>query len=102
MTTRQIIALIILIPVAIIAVLFMVANRTMVTLTLNPFRSGDAALSFTAPFFIWLFVFLIIGVIIGGVATWATQYKYRKALRMREDEVAKLRRDADAKSLTTR
>lgn len=102
MTLKKVIAFIILVPVAVVAVLFMVANRAIVTLTLNPFHPGDAAFSFTAPFFIWLFAFLIAGVVIGGISVWINQSKYRKALREREDEVAKLRHNAEARALSPR
>ncbi|WP_182418507.1 LapA family protein [Bartonella sp. HY038] len=86
MTFKRIIAAIILIPLAIIVVAFMVANRAAATLALNPFDS--TTWHFTLPFFIWLFLFLIIGMIIGGFAVWFEQHKYRKALHECQNELA--------------
>jgi uncharacterized integral membrane protein len=87
MTIKRIIALIILVPVAIVLVAFIVANRTSVRLALDPFNPDESAFSFTAPFFVWLFGFLAIGILVGGITTWLTQHKYRKAARERQAEL---------------
>lgn len=87
MTAKRIIALIILVPVAVILIAFIVANRALVTLALNPFNV-EGGLSFTAPFFVWLFVFLVTGIVIGGATVWVTQSRYRKALRETRETLA--------------
>lgn len=79
MSAKRIITAIILVPLAILVLAFMVANRTLATLSLNPFDSSTW--QFTLPFFIWLFLFLIIGMVIGGGIVWFGQHKYRKMLR---------------------
>jgi len=81
MTVKRIIAFIILAPVAVALVAFIVANRTLVRLAFNPFNPDEGTLSFTAPLFVWLFVFLAIGILVGSTTTWLTQHKYRKSAR---------------------
>lgn len=81
MTFKKIILAIIFVPIAVVMIAFIVANRTQVALTLNPFKLGDESLTYHAPFALWLFIFLSVGIFIGGIATWFTQHKYRKQLR---------------------
>ncbi|RCL03067.1 MAG: hypothetical protein JSC189_000478 [Candidatus Tokpelaia sp. JSC189] len=77
MTIKRIFAFIILVPIAGLLIAFIVANRVLVRLAFNPFNPNDSA--FTAPFFVWLFIFLAIGIGIGSITTWFSQYKHRKA-----------------------
>lgn len=97
MSIKKIIALILLVPAGIVMIAFIVANRTLVRLVLNPFNAADSNLSFTAPFFVWLFLFLAIGILVGGATTWFTQHKHRKAARDYQAELktcrAKLRQE---------
>ena len=94
MTAKRIFAFIILVPIAVILIAFIVANRAMVALTLNPFQPNDDKFTYHAPFFIWLFVFLIIGMIIGSLITWFTQHKYRKSLKSTKAELENLKTQA--------
>lgn len=91
---KRIIAVIVLVPVAVIVVAFSVANRHPVGLTLDPFHPGNPALSYSAPFFAWLFIAFALGLIVGGLATWFGQGKHRKLSRQRGQEADRLRRDA--------
>lgn len=91
MTIKRIIGFVILVPVAIVLVAFLVANRAIVTLTLNPFNGGDSSLTYRAPFFVWLFLFLAIGIILSGIFGWLNQRKYRKALREAQAELDRLK-----------
>lgn len=99
MTIKRIFAFIILVPVAAVLIAFIVANRTWVRLAFNPFNPDESAFSFTAPFFVWLFIFLGLGILIGGITTWFTQHKHRKAAHDREVELkechTKLRQEQD-------
>jgi len=87
MTIKRVISFIILVPVAVVLIAFIVANRTWVRLALNPFAPDESSLSFTAPFFVWLFVFLAIGILIGSITTWFSQHKHRKAMRELQTEL---------------
>lgn len=72
---------IVLLPLGIVLVLLSVANRQSVTLALNPFRPEDSMLSVSAPFFVFLFAALIVGLLLGAFTTWLAQGKYRRRAR---------------------
>jgi uncharacterized integral membrane protein len=90
-TLRKFVAAIILIPLAIVIVAFAVANRQIVTVSLDPFSSEHPASSLTLPLFALIIVLLIVGVVIGGVAAWLRQAKWRRVARRLEREVETLR-----------
>lgn len=92
---KRIIALAILVPLGIVLIMLSVANRTAVTLALNPFDPSDTVLSVTLPFFVFLFATLILGMIIGSLATWFKQGKHRKQARVNATEAVKWHTEAD-------
>ena len=71
----------VLVPIAILAVAFAVANRQVVSISFDPFSSGAPLLSLTAPLFLLVFFLLSCGVVIGGVASWLGQRRYRTAAK---------------------
>jgi uncharacterized integral membrane protein len=92
---RKIVTGIIVVPLAIIIVAFAVANRQMVTVSFDPFSSASPAYAATLPLFVLIFILLIVGVIIGGVAAWIGQAKWRRGHRRLDDEVRQLRSEVD-------
>lgn len=78
------------IPLAVIGIAFAVANRQAVTISLDPF-TNDPVLAFRQPLFIDVFAFIMAGVIIGGIATWIGQGRYRAAARRAQAEADELR-----------
>jgi uncharacterized integral membrane protein len=88
------IKLIVLVPIAIILVVLSVANRHFVTLALNPFRPDDALLSVSLPLFVFLFIALMAGVVLGSLVTWFAQGRYRKQARDEAHEARKWREEA--------
>jgi uncharacterized integral membrane protein len=88
---RKIVAAVILIPLAIVIIAFAVANRQIVTVSLDPFSAEHPASSPTLPLFALILVLLIVGVVIGGVAAWLRQAKWRRVARRLEREVEELR-----------
>ena len=59
------------IPVLAAAVLFLVANRTLVPISLDPFRPDNPALATPAlPLWFWLMVMLFIGLALGAAGMW--------------------------------
>jgi uncharacterized integral membrane protein len=93
--SKKIINLIILLPLAIILIVLSVANRQAVTLALNPFRPDDGVLAFTAPFFVFLFLAVIFGILVGSSATWFAQGKHRKRARVEAREAIRWHNEAD-------
>ena len=82
---------IILVPLALVIVAFAVANRQTVSFTLDPFGIATTALNFQAPLFALAFALVIVGVVVGGIATWLKQSHWRRAARSLDMEVRKLR-----------
>ena len=93
--TRKLINFIILVPAAIVLIVLSVANRNVVTLALNPFDPSDTVLSVSAPFFVFLFLALMVGMVIGSLATWVKQGRYRKKARQEAKEAVKWHTEAD-------
>jgi len=93
---RRIVAALILGPLAIIIIAFAVANRQQVTVSLDPFSSSAPAAALTLPLFGLVIVLLIIGVLIGGMAAWLRQRRWRRAARRLEREVKELNAQLDA------
>jgi uncharacterized integral membrane protein len=86
---------IVLVPLALLIVAFAVANRQTVSFTLDPFGIASTALNFQAPLFALAFALVIVGVIVGGIATWFRQSHWRRAARSLDLEVRKLRAEND-------
>jgi uncharacterized integral membrane protein len=93
---RKIVAAVILIPLAVIIVAFAVANRQAVTVSFDPFSSAQPAYAATLPLFVLIFVLVILGVIVGGVAAWFRQGKWRRLARRLEGDVRQLHAEIDA------
>ena len=87
----------ILIPLGLVILIFAVANRQIVTFSLDPFGTTDTAdpWVFAMPLFVLATGLVIIGVLIGGIATWIRQGKWRRLARQREDESRNLRAEND-------
>lgn len=88
---NRLVTVLILVPVAIILVALAVANRDLVAFTLDPFNRGNPYLTVHLPFFFYLFGALGLGMILGSVATWWKQGRYRKLARETSREVRQLR-----------
>jgi uncharacterized integral membrane protein len=82
---------IVLIPLAVIFVVFAVANRHDVTVSFDPFNSQDSALSLTLPLFVVIIAVAILGVAAGGCATWLSQRRWRRVARRHEADAREMR-----------
>jgi uncharacterized integral membrane protein len=91
---KRIVTIIIIVPVAIVLIALAVANRGFVPFTLDPFNPGNPGLTLSLPLFVYLFLALLIGVLIGSAATWLRQGRYRKRARSNADEARTLREEA--------
>jgi len=92
---RKIVAALILVPLAALIVAFAVANRQNVTVSLDPFNSNEPAASVALPLFVLVIVLLIAGVVIGGIAAWLRQSKWRRTARRLDRELDELRVEFD-------
>jgi len=87
---RKIVTAIIIVPLAVIFTVFAVANRQTVTVSFDPFSSASPAYAATLPLFAVIFAVLILGVLIGGIAAWLRQGKWRRSARRLDGEVRAL------------
>lgn len=92
---KRIFNILILVPIGVVLIILSVTNRQAVTLALNPFEPTDPVLSLTAPFFVFLFAALMLGVLIGGLAIWFSQGHHRKRARKEAKEAVQWHEEAD-------
>jgi len=92
---RKLVFWLVVVPFAILILMFAVANREIVSVSFDPFSSTQPAASVTVPLFVLIFILVILGVIMGGVATWLRQSEYRKTARLRDSDVNALRREIE-------
>jgi uncharacterized integral membrane protein len=97
---RKLVSYLILVPLGLVIVALAVANREVITVSFDPFSAAAPAFTLRAPLFVLVFVLVIAGVIIGGIASWLKQGKWRRAarhteaeLRAARDEIDRLRRE---------
>ncbi|MFO1184748.1 MAG: DUF1049 domain-containing protein [Bauldia sp.] len=107
---KRFLKLVILVPAAAVLVVFALANRHFVAVSMDPFDPTSPVLSFRLPLFVLLFLVLAIGIVIGGTAAWLRQGRWRRLARRTAAEVGRLRRGGNTlpppppigQSLTTR
>ena len=91
---RKLVAALIVVPLGVLLVALSVVNRKPVTLGLNPF-DASSGFAIEAPFFLFLLGAFALGLLIGGLATWLSQGKWRKTARVEAREASTWRRQAD-------
>lgn len=80
---------------AVVLVTVAVANRHAVTLVLDPFNPQNPVVALQLPFYAYLFGVLIVGVMVGGFATWLGQGKWRRIARNRTQEALRWKGEAE-------
>jgi uncharacterized integral membrane protein len=92
MVMRKFFTALVVIPLGLIFIVFAVANRHLVTVSFDPFSSGDSAFnSPPVPLFVIIISSLILGVVAGGMATWFRQRHWRRAARRHEADARRAR-----------
>ena len=92
---RKIVKAFILIPLAIVIVSLAVANRQVVTVSFDPFDQIHPAFSVALPLYVLILALVIAGVVIGGVAAWLRQGKWRWRARLAESQAHDLQVEND-------
>jgi uncharacterized integral membrane protein len=77
---RNFLKLLLLAPIVVIFLSFDMANRQNVVISFDPFNSADAP-HVSVPLFVVLIGATMLGVLLGGIATWFGQGRFRKAAR---------------------
>jgi uncharacterized integral membrane protein len=92
---KRLLAVLIFGPLAILLVVLAVANRVPVRLSVDPFNPGSEGLSIDLPLYYVAFGALAIGVVLGGVAVWLRQGRWRKSARREHNEAVRWQREAE-------
>ncbi len=92
---RRIVWLLIAVPAGLLLVTLAVVNRHEVRLVLDPFRPENPAVSLAMPLYAYLFIALLVGVLLGGTATWLTQARWRRSARHQGRAAARWHAEAD-------
>jgi uncharacterized integral membrane protein len=87
---RKVLTIVIVVPLAVLIVAFAV------TLSFDPFSSADPAYAAKLPLFVLIFAVVILGVIVGGVATWLRQASWRRTARALDADVRMLHQELEA------
>jgi uncharacterized integral membrane protein len=93
---RRLLNWFVLLPLAVVIVLFAVANRTSVVVSFDPFAGDMSPLTITVPLFIVALAGLIVGVVIGGLVSLARQWRLWRAARAAQDELARLKAEVES------
>lgn len=93
----RIVGWLVLVPLCALLVAFALANRQLVTVNLNPFVApADPVAGFGIPLFVVLYAVLLIGVLLGGIATWFAQGHHRRRERHWRREAHQLNTELEA------
>lgn len=93
---RRIVGWVVLVPLCLVMIVFALANTQPVQLYFNPFVPRVPAEGAGVPLFLVLFAVLLIGVLLGGIATWFAQAPHRRDERAYRRETERLNREVNA------
>lgn len=91
---RKFLTAIVVLPVAALLLIFAIANREPVVLSLDPFSPGAPAWSIQLPLFLVILMAVGVGVVVGAIADWVGQGRYRREARHQRHEVRRLEQEA--------
>lgn len=87
--------LLLIVPVAAAIILFAIANRGPVTVSLDPFTRGAPAIAYSVPLYAVALGGIALGILAGGIATWFGQRGHRRAEREYRRESQTLRAETE-------
>lgn len=86
---------IVLLPIALLTLLFAIANRLPVTLSLDPFAKGEPEIALAVPLYAIVFAAVALGVVLGGIGTWISGARGRRSGRASRREATRLKAEAE-------
>ena len=89
---NKIVGWLVLVPLCAALIALALANQQLVTVNLNPFVSATdgTAAGYGVPLFVVLYAMLLIGVLLGGIASWFAQGEQRRRERYWRREAQQL------------
>lgn len=85
----------IVLPIAILVIAFIVANRHSVIVGFDPIDIANPAFALEMPVFLLTLICVFAGVVVGSVATWFGAAAVRREARDKRIEAAKWQREAE-------
>ena len=94
---RRIVGWIVLVPLSAVLIVFALANRQLTVVNFNPLATPAALASpgGGVPLFLVIFLVLLVGVVLGGIATWFAQGEVRRDRRRWQREAERLGRELE-------
>jgi uncharacterized integral membrane protein len=94
----KIVGWVVLVPLCLGLILFALANRHFVAISFNPFVSTDTVVApgYGVPLFVVLYIVLLVGVLLGGIATWFAQARHRRGEKHWRREAHQLNGELEA------
>jgi uncharacterized integral membrane protein len=94
---RNVLKILLIAPLAVIFLSFDLANRQNVIISFDPFNSNDLSLpQVELPLFVVLIGAVMVGVVLGGLAVWMRQGRFRKQVRETRAKLNSLHNENDA------
>lgn len=95
---RRMVGWFVLVPLCLVLIVFALANRQLVIVNFNPVAPVESLASpgYGVPLFFVIYAVLLIGVLLGGVATWFAQSHHRQEKRRLRRESERLSVDLAA------
>jgi uncharacterized integral membrane protein len=87
--------ILLLLPLAVVVLAFALANRQMASVSFDVFGTQSPALNGSWPMFLVLFASVMVGILIGGVASWFSQGKLRRDAHRYRAEAERLRAETN-------
>jgi hypothetical protein len=78
---RKLILVLVVLPLAVLLIALAVVNRKPALLILDPLGGTEPGMSLEAPLFLLLLGAFAFGLVVGGMATWIGQGKWRRLAR---------------------
>lgn len=92
---KRIVGWLVLVPLCAVLIVFALANRQSVAVNFNPFAPAETGPTVGVPMFLVLFAVLLIGIVLGGIATWFAQGTHRRDERHFKRENERLHRELE-------
>ena len=94
---KRIVGWFVLVPLCAVLIVFALANRQLVVVNFNPLTPVEALADsgVGVPLFLVIFGVLLVGVVLGGIATWFAQGTHRRDERLFRRENERLHRELE-------
>jgi hypothetical protein len=92
---RRILRWLVGLPLVIVTILFAIANRRWIEVSLDPTSQDNPFASIPMPLWFLFFLGIALGVLVGWIGCWWAQGKWRRRAREQEAEVRRLTAERD-------